>query len=440
MELRLSNEDDRDAHLYWGANKTDSSTDAYGIRFECKLEDETIDLLSKEIQSGKLPYEYYMLTWTTFQGSPYNLLRKPISSILIDTTTTEAWSSFYYFNRNLFNNKYAEDIKIKARNDFRQNVDEALSKLGLEALNEKQHFGISSRKLVLDNLLSVFDEDIPLENKGKGIENIIKTRISLDKVKNKISTVLIEEPENHLSFSTLLKMINEINERTDVCQTIISTHSNLIVSKLNLKNILWLCNNQVLSLNDVDPEVADYFCKADNNNFLNMLLANRVVLVEGATEYLLIPKFYEQQFGNSIEKDKISVISCNGLSYKNYLHIAEKVSKKVAVITDNDTDQKKIDYMSNYNSKNQEQHIFMSSDNIEEWTWEASIYKSNKEILDKFIEVAAGVEYKFHGKPYGQHLGKMLNNKTETAYKILTADLKLKIPDYIKAALEWVRQ
>ena len=59
-------------------------------------------------------------------------------------------------------------------------------------------------------------------------------------------------------------------------------------------------------------------------------------LVDGATEFLLLPYFYKQLTDHTIEEDGISVISCNGISYKKYLAIAENTNKRIAVITDND--------------------------------------------------------------------------------------------------------
>ncbi len=40
------------------------------------------------------------------------------------------------------------------------------------------------KKIVFENIITIYDNNIPLENKGgKGLENIIKTRIALDKEK-----------------------------------------------------------------------------------------------------------------------------------------------------------------------------------------------------------------------------------------------------------------
>ena len=43
-------------------------------------------------------------------------------------------------------------------------------------------------------------------------------------------------------------------------------------------------------------------------------------------------------------------------------------------------------------------------------------------------------------KIIGVVLGKMLNNKVDMAYQMLTADTIFKVPQYIKDAIEWIRQ
>ena len=190
---------------------------------------------------------------------------------------------------------------------------------------------------------------------------------------------------------------------------------------------------------DVDKNVAAFFVKADNNAFLQLLLSNKIFLVEGATEFLLLPHFYEQVTGKTIEEDGISVISCNGISFKNYIEIAKKTGKKIAVITDNDGNQSKINNAIVFNEKNTLQHIFMSS-KIDEWTWEVCLYNLNELKLDKMIKVDTEADYLFHNKNYGQVLGKMLNNKVEIAYNMLLSENTFKVPQYLQEAIKWLRK
>lgn len=430
--------DEHNARIFWGTNNV-AKTEKYGVQFRCEFDSDMAPLLAMEISSGEIPYEYYKLTWTSFQGSPYNILRKPINSIFVDTSNSETYSSFSSFHRSLFNAKYSEEEKARVRNAFRNQISNMLSDLKLADLADNQRFGVNNKKVVFDNVISLFDNEIALENRGKGLENIIKTRVALSRTNSKISTVLIEEPENHLSHANLTQMIYEIQQRDDICQVILTTHSNMIASRLGLNNIIWVSNAGATNLSKVDKTVSDFFVRADNNNFLNLLLADRVILVEGATEYLLLPAFYRQLTEHEVSEDGLCVISCNGISYKHYLAIAETANKKVAVITDNDKKQTRIDEMDKYNKTHGLQHEFMSSD-LDVWTLEASLYKENKDILENFIVVQEGAEYLFHGEDYGKCLGKMLNNKVDVAYQLLNSDLILAVPGYVKEAIEWIRR
>lgn len=270
------------------------------------------------------------------------------------------------------------------------------------------------------------------------MESLIKTEIALEK-SNGLDVILMEEPENHLSFTTLRKMLEGISEKQKNSQLIVATHNSMIASRLNLNNVLWITESGVKSLSGVNEKVANFFVRADDNGFLQLLLSKRVFLVEGATEFLMLPHFYQQLTGKSIEDDGISVISCNGISYKKYLEIAEKTDKKIAVITDNDKKQERIDFAKKYNEENTLQHIYMA-DSIDNWTWEICMYHANQAALDKLIKVQAGAEYKYHGESYGAVPGKMLNNKVDIAYQMLTSGTVFEIPQYVKDAIEWLRK
>lgn len=411
-------------------------TEKYGIRFECKYDEELGIGMEQSILEGKIPYEYYSLTWTTFANRPYQSIKRPLNFLSIDTTNGAAASSFNYYNRTLFTSRYDEATRTRVKNEFRTQLDEALEAVNLPPISENRKFGIDSKKVVLETILSVYENSIALENRGSGMESLIKTQIALSRT-SCLDVILMEEPENHLSFSTLQKMLQEISNQQDNSQIILATHNNMIASRLNLNNVLWITSDGVKTLANVDENVAKFFVRADDNAFLQLLLSKKVFLVEGATEFLLLPMFYKQITGHTIEKDGISIISCNGISYKRYLEIAKATDKKIAVITDNDETPKKIMKANDFNQSNILQHIFMGA-TTDEWTWEACIYKVNKKELDKMIPVQPGAEYKFHGKDYGPVLGYMLKHKVDTAYQMLTSNISFVVPQYIEEAIKWL--
>lgn len=410
----------------------------YGIRFECRYDAELGAGMEQFVSDGNIPYEYYSLTWMTFGNRSYQTIRRPFCFLFIDTSSNATMPSFNYYNKSLFSSKYDEATQAKAKNEFRVKIDSAFESVALPPISENRKFGVDGKKVILESIISVYEDSVSLDNRGSGMESLIKTQIALDKA-NGLDVIVMEEPENHLCFSALRKMLREISAKKDESQIIITTHSSMIASGLNLNNVLWLTAGKAKSLKKVDEEIADFFAKADNNAFLQLLLSEKIVLVEGATEFILFPKFYQQCMGRTTEEDDISIISCNGISYRKYLSIAEKTGKRVVVITDNDAKTENISDATTFNQSHQLQCIFMDSD-ISNWTWEVCVYNENKELLDKEISPKEDAQYLYHGKNYGKVLGKMLNNKAETAYQMLVSESKYIVPQYIKDAIKWLNE
>lgn len=439
LELHLClDTKEKNAEYFFGENNC-AKSEGFGIRFECNFDNELGSSLDKEINEGKIPYEYYNLRWVTFAGLPYQLIKRPLSFLSINTSNGDSNSSFNYYNRSLFTSIYDENTRMSAKNAFRDLLNDACAQIGLPYIGDDRRFGINAKKVILESILSVYEGEIPLENRGSGMESLIKTQIALDRKQSKLDVILIEEPENHLSPSSMQKMLHEIMNRQENSQLIIATHSNLIACRLSLNNVLWITGNQAMSLMSVTKTVSDFFVKAADNSFLQLLLSEKVLLVEGATEFLLLPKLYYQITSRSIEQDGISIISCNGISYMNYIEIAKVAGKRVAVLTDNDGNPDKIADANSFNKDNDALHIFLNP-GINEWTWEVCFYNLNKTVLESMISVTEGAQYLFHGEDYGQVLGKMLNNKVDTAYRMTLSDQTFEIPQYIEDAIKWLNK
>lgn len=429
---------------YFGANHSliSGSKEMYGIEFKCELEKQTAIDLTTEIKSGKIPFEYYTLSWNGFSGEPYQTRKKPLNYVFIDSSENKT-NVYDYYAKNLFQSKYNNGNEIPYKFNFNNGVKDAFDRLSLLEIEPNRKFGLNSKKIILENLLGILDNDILLENKGKGKENLIKTEIALGKHINS-DVISIEEPENHLSHINLRQMIENIDNNKDGKQIIITTHNNLIVTRFNLKKVLWIneTNNTLNSLDNICDTVKDYFIKLENNNLLQFILSPRVILVEGPTEYLMIDYIYKQIYSESIEKSCIDIISCNGLTYKNYIEVAKLINKKVAVITDNDGDQSKINEINTDNAANQNINIF-TAQSIDLFTWEKCLLEKNKTVEEfmKLITLQEGAHYKIGGKePETKELGYMMNHKVKFAMDIINSGIKLEIPDYVKEALKWIKK
>lgn len=439
--FEMSKEDGRISDFY-GMENTYNIT-GYGITFECKFNDEFKEELAEEIKNKNVPYEYYQMTWITFAGTPYNFLKKAFKYLLIDNSSIDANNSYNYYNKTMFNNSYEPSLKMRYKNSFNNQINYILDDLKLNDINEKQKFGINSKKINLENVITIYQDNIPIENMGKGMENILKTKNALKKSRSNLNIISIEEPENHLSHLNLRNMIETIVNSSIESQLIITTHSNLVTNGLGLKKVIFLSNDngdiKYTKFNSLDDKTQEFFIKADNSNLLQFILSKKVILVEGNTEYMLMPTIFEKVTNESINESGIDIISCGGISYKRYLEFALLLNKKTAVITDNDKKDSKISEVKDFNAKNKFIQIYLD-ESKENWTWEACIYNLNKVIMDSKIKIDPNADYLYKGNDYGKTLGYMLNNKTEVAYQILTNINDVVYPQYVKDAIKWIKE
>lgn len=225
----------------------------------------------------------------------------------------------------------------------------------------------------------------------------------------------------------MLKLIDLIKGSQNR-QLFISTHSDLISTRINLRKCILLNSSGMSSTNlsKIDDETARFFMKAPDNNMLQFVLSQKIILVEGDAEFILMEAMYKQITHKDFARSGIGVISVDGKCFKRYLEIGKLLGIKVAVITDNDKnyeDNIKGNYKETENIK-----VFSDADN-KRYTFEVCIYEDNKTILNG----------EFNHLRKNTPLQYMLANKAESAYRILTkyAD-KLKVPQYIQYAIQWI--
>lgn len=429
------------AENFFGENHQLGKDRLSGIAFDCSFDEEMGAGLEADIANGVLPVEYYSLKWTTFAGHAYVASRKPFGFLPIDTSDARGDVAFNFFSRTLFANAYEPGVRLKAKNDFRTALRRSFEDLKLSPLDGGRSFAINDKKVGLETVLSVAEGGILLENKGKGVENLVKTRVALQRERSAVEVVTVEEPENHLSYVNMRKMIDEIRNRPKGCQVIIATHSNMIANSLGLTNVLWVSEGKdVVRLSKLDKNVEKFFVKADTHRMLDFILAKKVLLVEGPTEYMLMPRFIEEVSKKTVEELGISVIACDGVSYKNFLAIDVDEEKKIAVLTDNDGDEDRIRDAVAYNNAHKNSRIFTAAD-VEDWTWEVCFYKANKAMLDTQFPPKAGASYVFNKTPYPNTLGRMLTNKADVAYSMLNdKDKKYVLPQYVHDAIKWLEE
>ncbi|MEG0293364.1 ATP-dependent nuclease [Enterococcus sp.] len=415
-----------------------------GIKFQYKFDkefDKEFDDLDFS-ENQTIPLELYKFEWLTFQGGSYKKQKNPLKALIIDNSSqrTDLYGSYA---KQIFESKIDTNVRRTISYSLKQHMDAFVEKQSENLALGNQSIGIDSKKTSISRVIDIKENNISLQNMGKGKENIVKTEVALQVNSN---LVLVEEPENHLSHSNTRKLIEMIKQGVDNSQMIISTHNPLVISRLNLRKTIWISDKNAISLEKIDKKVAKFFEKSDNLTLLEFILSNKVILVEGATEYIYIPEFYRKIFSNSIDESGIHVISMSGIKYKNYVEIAKHTSKKMLVITDNDGNQERIDNIKTSNKKFEEdnQEILIKCDTrIDKFTFEVSFYKENEANLINFKKDSkVTLEYKEKALD-SKALAYMLKNKTESAIEICNDAVlsdKIVVPQYIKEGLEWLEK
>jgi len=443
IELYLKNTDE--LARFKGINNTERENTPgiyLSIQFNNEFSEEYSDYIVNPSEINAVPTEYYKILWYSFANLPISKRGFPIKTLMIDTTLTKLFNGTDYFiskaiEEILEPNERANLSLLYRR--LRENFlkEEKIININKKLKNSKNlipkkeltiSLDVSSKADLFSNLTSYLD-DIPFQFIGKGDQTILKMLIALEKEKALTSNVvLIEEPENHLSFSTMNMLIKMISEKCINKQLFITTHSAFILNKLGLENVILLGDHSKTStLIELTEETQRYFKKLPGYDTLRLLLAKTAILVEGPSDELIVQKAYLQKFGILPIEVGIDVISV-GLSFKRFLEIAKILNKDVRVVTDNDGNCDAL--LNKYKGFLKVPNITICYDKDHDFpSLEPQLVKNNA--LQNLNDILGKTE-----NTKKDLINYMKDNKTECALKIFETDKKIVIPQYIEDAIE----
>ena len=405
-----------------------------------------------------LPTEYYLFRWFSFDRNNKIITKNlPIKPYLVDSDNFQSGS---FYTSRIIKGFFTEEDSTQIIQDERKVYNSLLSCQSIENVNQKirndtylkEHnvsIGLNDlTKGSWEGLLNTQIDNLPMDNAGKGEQCVVKTRLSFSSSNipaKAEKVILIEEPECHLSHSTLNTLLSLIGKESKTYQVITTTHSSFVANKLGLNNLILLHDSKSLKLNELDKETNSFFEKISGFDTLRLVLSKKAVLVEGASDELIFQRAYMDFHGGRIPLyDGIDVISV-GLAFKRFLSISQSLSLKTIVITDNDGDltaiHKKYDEYENCHNIfiSYSKHINMPRDfsnpqglsikNLN--TLEPEIVSANKGNLPLLFSV-------LNLKPVDESslIKYMVANKTEMALRIFTSNKNISYPQYIIDAVK----
>lgn len=164
---------------------------------------------------------------------------------------------------------------------------------------------------------------------------------------------LIEELEAHLHPPAQLRLINFLDRESDHGQFVLTTHSTMLGSSIDLEKLIVCQGDKVYSLSSkhtkLEPKNYGFLHRFLDATKANFFFARGVILVEGDAENLLIPVIAEL-IGRPLHRYGVSIVNVGSTAFLHYAKIFQRqdgsaMDVKVALVTDMDV--KPIEYIDN---------------------------------------------------------------------------------------------
>lgn len=271
-----------------------------------------------------------------------------------------------------------DSLKKSVSDDLKRILNDSITKLSDLFENEDNEIGLKKGNVSIFSdvkaKLSVSDAYVtevkdtksgfvvPLQHNGLGYNNLINIYmlIKLTEVQKgrDFKILCLEEPEAHLHPAMqykLFKYLKNLDKKNELNQQIfVTTHSSNISAVAGIDNMFMLsyerseensdCHQQSLAeqFKDEDGKTEKHDAKLHLSKFLDvtrsdMLFADKVILVEGIAEKLLMPLFMDA-CGCAYEDEHISIVEIGGKHFEHFVELfnGNAVNKKVLCITDKD--------------------------------------------------------------------------------------------------------
>lgn len=450
-----------DAPELLGTNNSDKEDKAainFTIEFDSNF-DKEYETFVKKGNITTLPIEYYKISWHCSANEDNEMTTRsiPVKSVLIDTSDSNLRNSSDTCISKIIKEKLEEEEIIDISQTYRKVRDEFINSPTIIDINQR----LSTEDHLMGNTIQMDVEMLnkneweksiitkinstPFENVGKGEQSTLKIEMSLtNKKAEKAGIILLEEPENHLTYSKLNRLLNDVEKVSGSKQIFITTHSNFVANKLGLRKLILLEKQNTMKFDDLSENTQEFFMKKPGYDTLRFLLSSKAILVEGDADELIVQRAYVDKYSKLPIENEIDVISV-GTTFLRFLEIAEKLEKETIILTDNDGD---IDALErkyeNYIGSNSKEYIKIYYDN-ETHKHQGSLKAKNGgdfnyDTLEPCVLRANSLEIinEIFEKNYNSDdelIKYMVGNKTDCAIQIFKSSKKIKYPDYIKKAI-----
>lgn len=420
--------------------------DCPGFAIEVELDSDFVSefeqYMSKQPPSI-IPTEYFKVTWRGFDGKALYRRPKEVGLLYIDSRTSHPSRQIDYRARQLLkelvDDREGAEISVKYRqarhslvNELLQEVNTRIHQSGQD-LDRELTLGLDQSSLSgWESAVVPHVDGLPVSYAGHGEQVLMKTVLAMTNEKQNPRFIFVEEPENHLSHTSLLRSLNQIQQLAKGRQVFATTHSSYVLNRMGVKHLKLVHKGTLAKFGDLDDDTQEYFKKQSGYDTLRMVLARKLVIVEGPSDEMVFKRAYLDKVGRTTEADQVDVI-VQGTRNRRGLELCAALGRKVAVLRDNDG--REPQYWKDLASPFLElgaRQLFIGALGRGR-TLEPQVVNANMANPDRLRRIIAA--------PHDQDLEKtMVGDKTGWAWRVAQSAETIAYPDYIIEAIAFVEQ
>lgn len=389
-----------------------------------------------------LPVEYYKCDWRSFADKELTSRPKVLATAIIDSRTVRASSGIDYHLRQILGDQLEPSERAEISLEYRR-VKASMSHTALSAVNTRMssvHATLHDQPIALamdqssrtswEGVVTPHVDNVPFSMSGQGQQSAIKISLAMNRHAGRAKFVMIEEPENHLTHTSLVTLLGRIESLAgEQQQLFISTHSSFVLNRLGLDSLLLMGRSSAVKLTRLEAETVSYFQKLPGYDTLRIVLAKKIVLVEGPSDEIVFERIFHDTYGKRPMQCGIDVLSMRGLSLARGLELCAALNKPVAALRDNDGHEP-AELRSSVSQwlKTGERELFIG-EVADGTTLEPQlIHHSTEALLREILGISAAADL----------LKWMTREKTEAALRISAAAKTIVPPPYMLAAAKFM--
>lgn len=299
--------------------------------------------------SSPLPIEYYKIDWRSFADEVITSRPKQLATAIIDSRTVRSSTGVDYHMRSILSDGLEPSERAAISVAYRK-VKADMSDGTLKSVNTRMagmQASLHDRPITLamdqsartswEGVVTPHVSNIPFSMSGQGQQAAIKISLAMSRHCDSATFVMIEEPENHLTHTSLATLVSRIESLAgDHQQLFVATHSSFVTNRLGLDSLHLLGGGDPRKLSALRPDTVAYFQKLPGYDTLRMVLAKKIVLVEGPSDEIIFERIFRDLYKKRPMELGIDVLSMRGLSFSRCLELCGLLEKTVAALRDND--------------------------------------------------------------------------------------------------------